>query len=79
MEYEWRETAQHCGRFPQTITHFSYVCHPARIQHFGWATPDDRQKKYKRYMQLDPDGVYGWKEQYQSILDEDPHLVAWEG
>ncbi|MDF2716156.1 MAG: hypothetical protein K0R28_3081, partial [Paenibacillus sp.] len=39
VRYEWRETPQHCGRFPITIQHFSYLCHPARLKHYGWADP----------------------------------------
>ncbi|MEF3307168.1 glycosyltransferase [Paenibacillus sp. GYB003] len=78
VEYEWNETPQHCGRFPVTIRSFSYLCHPARIKHYGWADPIDRQKKYERYMALDPDARYGWKEQYDSILDRQPNLVPWE-
>jgi glycosyltransferase involved in cell wall biosynthesis len=76
--YLWKETPQHCGRFPATINHFSYLCHPARIKHYGWAKPADRKEKYERYMRLDPDAQYGWKEQYDSILDEHPNLVTWE-
>ncbi|WP_315636127.1 glycosyltransferase family 2 protein [Rossellomorea yichunensis] len=77
VDYQWRETAQHCGRFPLTISTFRYYCHPARVRHYGWAKSEDRKRKYERYMKLDPDGIYGWKEQYESILDEHPHLVQW--
>lgn len=76
--YEWKETPQHCGRFPRSIAHFSYWCHPLRVQHFGWARSEDRQKKYDRYMKLDGDGTYGWKAQYDSILDPSPKLLPWE-
>jgi glycosyltransferase involved in cell wall biosynthesis len=79
LPYFWKETPQHCGRFPLTIGQFSYQCHPARIQHFGWALKEDRVAKYERYQLLDPDARYGWKEQYDSILDESPILVKWEG
>lgn len=78
LEYVWRETPQHCGRFPITINQFSYLCHPARIKHYGWASPKDRMVKYLRYMELDPEARYGWKEQYESILDDNPHLISWE-
>lgn len=78
IPYHWRELPQHCGRFPQTINHFAYLCHPARIKHYGWAKAADRQAKYKRYQELDPEARYGWKEQYESILDEHPHLIPWE-
>jgi glycosyltransferase involved in cell wall biosynthesis len=77
MDYTWQETAQHCGRFPLTIHHFSYFCHPAKIKHLGWASSEDRNIKYLRYKELDPEAQYGWKEQYDSILDDDPHLIPW--
>ncbi|UHA72580.1 glycosyltransferase [Paenibacillus sp. 481] len=74
----WKETNQHCGRFPLEIEQLSFACHSARIQHFGWATPQDRLHKAERYRLLDPEGQYGWLEQYESILDPAPPLVAWE-
>lgn len=78
IRYEWLETPQHCGRFPVTIGHFPYLCHPARLKHYGWARPEDRKAKHERYTRLDPGARYGWKEQYDSIMDERPHLVPWE-
>jgi len=39
--------------------------------------PADRLAKYYRYKKLDPDGRYGIKGQYLSILDPKPHLVPW--
>jgi SAM-dependent methyltransferase len=78
LNYEWRETPQHCGRFPQTIYSFPGKVSDLRLKHFGWAKIEDRLKKYDRYLELDPDAIYGWKEQYASILDENPHLVSWE-
>ncbi|MCQ6559691.1 glycosyltransferase [Paenibacillus mendelii] len=77
--YEWKETPQHCGRFPQSIQYFSYNCHPLRVQHYGWVKPEDRRAKYDRYMRLDGEGRYGWIDQYTSILDEKPNLIPWEG
>ncbi|MCE5171074.1 glycosyltransferase family 2 protein [Paenibacillus profundus] len=75
--YTWKETNQHCGRFPDQIEHLSYACHPARIQHFGWALAEDRCAKYERYRCLDPDGTWGSMAQYESILDPDPLLLPW--
>ncbi|NRS18714.1 glycosyltransferase family 2 protein [Brevibacillus sp. HB1.4B] len=75
--YIWRETPQHCGRFPLSINQFPYLCHPSRVKHFGWARLEDRQSKYNRYQLLDPDARYGWKEQYESILDQHPNLLEW--
>ncbi|GEN35031.1 glycosyltransferase [Aneurinibacillus danicus] len=76
--YKWKETAQHCGRFPENILELSTGRLDIRLKHYGWASPEDRQKKYERYMQLDPEARYGWKEQYESILDPAPTLRKWE-
>ncbi|CAM4435675.1 hypothetical protein FHS16_001627 [Paenibacillus endophyticus] len=75
--YEWKQTPQHCGRFPQNIYSVPHKTSDLRVKHMGWARPQDRLYKYERYKLLDPDAVYGWKEQYESILDETPNLVKW--
>ncbi|MGQ9511857.1 hypothetical protein [Thermodesulfitimonas sp.] len=48
-----------------------------RVKHLGWMRPADRLSKYLRYRQLDPEGVWGIKEQYETILDTFPRLVRW--
>lgn len=78
IAYTWKETPQHCGRFPLETLQFSYWQHPLRVRHYGWSRLEDRQAKLKRYMELDPQMKFGWREQYESILDESPRLVAWE-
>lgn len=79
VRYHWRETPQHCGRMPRWD---SGTLHERgsqlRLKHYGWANPENRLAKYHRYMQLDPGARYGWKEQYESILDPNPNLVAWK-
>jgi len=77
FEWQWQETAQHCGRCPANVTQLRLAQCPLRLKHMGWARSEDRIAKYNRYKQLDPDARYGWKEQYESILDPHPHLVAW--
>jgi glycosyltransferase involved in cell wall biosynthesis len=72
-DYFWKETPLHCGRFPMNAINKIAAC-PIRIQHWGWAKPEDRQEKYERYMKSDPEGKYGCMEQYQSILDPKPVL-----
>ncbi|WP_149453536.1 glycosyltransferase [Pasteuria penetrans] len=76
--YIWRNTPQHCGRFPFNVLLLPYRFHSARIRHYGWARSEDRREKYERYRRLDPDAQYGIKEQYDSILDENPNLIPWE-
>lgn len=76
--YQWKEQAQHCGRFPYTVYNFKTFQSHLRLKHYGWAKHEDRLAKYKRYQDLDPDAKYGWKEQYESILDPNPHLIPWQ-
>jgi glycosyltransferase involved in cell wall biosynthesis len=77
-EYSWRETALHCGRFP-TDACISHYCEPSmKIQHWGWSRPEDRQKKYERYMKADPGGKDGNLQQYLSILDPEPQIRRFE-
>ena len=72
----WSNFAQHCGRFP-SLPFASPQKSTLRVKHLGWARAEDRQNKYERYKKLDPDAKYGWKEQYESILDPDPNLIVW--
>lgn len=76
--YKWQDSPLHCGRFPANVGDLPGVVSHLRVKHYGWATPEDRQKKYQRYMELDPEGKYGILEQYQSILDPNPNLIKWE-
>lgn len=73
LDYFWKETPLHCGRFPMNAINKIATC-PIRIQHWGWAKPEDRREKYERYMKSDPNGEYGCMEQYKSILDANPVL-----
>jgi glycosyltransferase involved in cell wall biosynthesis len=73
VDYFWKETPLHCGRFPMNAVNRMAFC-PIRIQHWGWARPEDRQAKYERYMQSDPEGKFGCLNQYKSILDPNPVL-----
>ncbi|MBJ9993539.1 glycosyltransferase [Paenibacillus sp. S28] len=75
--YHWRETPQHCGRFPENIFELPHRLSDLRLKHFGWARSEYRLEKYQRYMLLDPEAKYGWMEQYLSILDQNPNLIPW--
>lgn len=79
MECKWKESAQHCGSFPYTVLNLPGKCSELRLKHYGWAKPEDRVAKYERYMRLDPGARYGWREQYESILDPNPVTIKWEG
>lgn len=78
MNYKWRNSPQHCGRFPENIFELPNCINPLRVKHLGWINPQDRLEKYNRYKQLDEKGIYGNKNQYISILDENPNLIQWE-
>lgn len=78
FQYKWHHTPQHCGRFPYNITELPTAHSSLRLKHYGWSRQKDRVKKYLRYLMLDPDAIYGWKEQYQSILDDSPHLIEFK-
>lgn len=74
----WRETPQHCGRLPQNVWSLrNSGTDLMKIKHFGWICRADRLRKYKRYMENDPEGKYGSLEQYKSIVDPCPNLVRW--
>ncbi|MBT2288965.1 glycosyltransferase [Paenibacillus albidus] len=77
FHYVWNEVPQHCGRFPENIFELPHQLSNLRLKHLGWSRAEFRLEKYLRYMLLDPEGKYGWKEQYISILDQHPHLVPW--
>lgn len=74
---QWRETPQHCGRFPMNITELKGACSELRLKHLGWMKPEDRLSKFQRYMELDPLGEHGILKQYLSVLDPNPHLLLW--
>ena len=76
--YLWKETPQHCGRFPYNLQKLTGATSNLRIKHLGWLKPEDRLQKYYRYKKLDPESVFGIEEQYQSILDPRPNLLPWK-
>ncbi|MCC3381614.1 methyltransferase domain-containing protein [Paenibacillus farraposensis] len=75
--YKWKEQSLHCGRFPDNVLDLPSEISNYRIQHWGWYTPAIRAAKLERYQLLDPNARYGWKEQYESILDPNPRLTLW--
>ena len=73
----WKETPQHCGRFPENIFQLTHSLSTIRVKHLGWAKEKDRLEKYERYKLLDPNSLYGNEKQYESILDKNPRLKQW--
>lgn len=78
FNYLWKETKQHCGRFPYNCYGLPNGLSNYRLKHFGWSKEEDRINKFKRYMELDPNGEFGSVEQYYSILDPNPNLEDWK-
>lgn len=78
FHYRFRKTNQHCGRMPANVLRLNYVESDIRVKHYGWMSETDRKEKYERYKKLDPEGKFGNKEQYESILDKNPNLVDFE-
>lgn len=79
MAYTFQQTAQHCGRFPLQVHNYAKsIPSDLRLKHYGWERAQSRIDKYERYNRLDPGARFGWKEQYESILDPNPHLVEWK-
>lgn len=77
INHTFKKTDQHCGRLPLNIWKLPHERSKYRLKHYGWASEESRQKKYLRYMELDPEGKYGSLPQYLSILDPNPNLVKW--
>lgn len=75
IDTSWRETPQHCGRWPLAVFDRPALVAETRLCHMGWARQEDRRAKHARYQRLDPEGRFGVAEQYDSILDPAPNLV----
>lgn len=75
----WRCSPVHCGRFPLEVLAGKRIGADVRVRHMGWSREEDRRRKQARYLASDPEGVWGSLEQYRSITDPAPNLVAWEG
>jgi glycosyltransferase involved in cell wall biosynthesis len=73
FDYAWIDKKLHCGRFPKNSAS-AMLPTEIFIKHMGWSREEDRNEKYMRYMEADPNGVNGWLEQYKSILDSNPNL-----
>ncbi|OXS58011.1 hypothetical protein B1A99_15385 [Cohnella sp. CIP 111063] len=75
--FVWPDAPLHCGRMPSNIFTMPNAISSYRLKHMGWSREDARRRKYERYRELDPEGRYGSKAQYESILDPNPRLVEW--
>jgi glycosyltransferase involved in cell wall biosynthesis len=72
--YYWNNRKLHCGSLPLNAY---YCAFPSKlqVQHMAYSTLELRQQKVEFYKNLDPNAEWGIKEQYDSILDENPTLI----
>ena len=77
-KYKFRKMNHHCGRMPANVLNLNYAESIYRVKHYGWMNPKDREAKYERYKKMDPNSIYGNKDQYESILDKNPNLIKFE-
>ncbi|RHO21531.1 glycosyltransferase [Amedibacterium intestinale] len=78
FKYRFLKKNQHCGRMPKNVLWLKYADSDIRLKHLGWMNPQDRKRKYQRYLALDKEGKMGNMEQYKSILDDNPNLLMFE-
>ena len=76
--YRFKHSAHDCGRFPKNIRYMDCINSPIRIKHLGWLRKEDREKKFQNYLTVDKNEKCGNMAKYQSIMDENPHLVKFE-
>ena len=72
--YYWNNLKLHGGSVPIN----GYVCAlptKLQIQHWAYSTLELRKQKVQFYKQYDPNAIYGDKNQYDNILEENPYLV----
>ena len=75
FKYKYRRRKIHCERLPYNATSVLVNCnYPLKIKHMGWVKDADKERKYKQYLHLDPDGYFNPREHYESILDKNPVL-----
>ena len=72
--YYWNNMKLHCGSLPIN-SYFNAFSSKLQVQHLAYSTPELRQQKVDFYKNLDPNAQWGIKEQYNSILSENPTLI----
>ncbi|MFA5385618.1 MAG: glycosyltransferase [Eubacteriales bacterium] len=78
IEYKIRERNRHCGSIP-VLPEGAYGTHSnIRVKHFGWARPEDRERKYYERVAEDPNSSMFPRKVYEAILDSSPTLVKWD-
>ncbi|GIP25928.1 hypothetical protein J23TS9_10580 [Paenibacillus sp. J23TS9] len=76
--YFYPKMDHHVPRLPLSYAALPGFLAELRVKHYGWAISREQlEEKFERYMQRDPEGIWGDLQQYQSILDKHPTLVEW--
>lgn len=79
FHYAYPKWEHHVPRLPLTYAALPGIQTELRVKHLGWAgSKEERQAKYERYKQIDPQGQWGSLDHYESILDPNPRLVRWQ-
>lgn len=73
-EYYWTNRKLHCGSLPLNAYFCSFPS-KLQVQHLAYSTPELRKQKVDFYKNLDPEAKWGIKQQYDSILSENPTLI----
>jgi len=72
--YHWNNMKLHCGSLPINAYYNAFPSN-LQVQHLAYSTPELRKQKVEFYKNLDPNAQWGIKEQYDSILSENPMLI----
>lgn len=73
-DYYWNPSKLHCGSLPINAYYHAFVS-KLQVQHMAYSTPELRKEKVEFYTNVDKEGKWGIKAQYDSILDENPTLI----
>ncbi len=79
LVYHWPRRQLHCGRFPREVYGQPFFQSSLRLIHLGYAAAKDREERFRRYWQLDPEGKFCPYEHYLSLADPSPRLRPWAG
>lgn len=77
--YIWNNQALHGGSVPINLTSdFAGENSEIRVKHYGYAgSKEDIERKYRFYIQRDPDSKYCPRSHYDSMMDANPILETW--
>lgn len=78
-KYTWPSLKFHCGRIPlECRSGIPVFQSDIRLKHYGWVRVEDHFRKYRAYIQADPEGIYQIRDHTESILAPDSSVVLEE-